>query len=79
MFNFDQFIRTGKESSDPQMKIQSNNVWFNRIASAYPEKLQLLVKCFDSSVLRYALNASFTISMMWLSLACSTVVYVKDN
>lgn len=38
----------------------------------------MLVECFNSSVLPHTLTTSFSIPMKWLSLACSTAVYIKD-
>ena len=44
-----------------QMKIQSNNVWFNPKFSAYPEELKILVQCLNNLVLAPALSSSFAI------------------
>lgn len=59
----------------PNMKIQSNNIWFNSSIEDYPKELKMLVHCINASILAHALTTSFSIPMKWLSLIGSTVIY----
>lgn len=74
----DHFNTTGEGVYDPQIKIQSNNVWFNPNVVVYPEELKMLIQFLNNLVLAHALTSSFSIPMSWLSLVCSTDVYNKD-
>lgn len=53
--------------------------WFNLVIGAYPKELQMLVECFNSSVLHHSLIASFAISMKSLTLDCSIALSNKDH
>lgn len=79
MYHADMFNTTNINTFIPQMKIQSNNGVFNHDINAYPEGLQIPIQYLNAFVLHHELASSFSISMEWLSSACSTTVYNKTG
>lgn len=60
--------------SQPTMKIQSINIWFNPVVKDYLYELIMLSQVLNDSFLTHTLTTSLTIQMTWLSLAASTVL-----
>ncbi|CAH1435831.1 unnamed protein product [Lactuca virosa] len=71
----DQFNTNDEEISQPTMKIQSKNLWFNPLIKDYLEELKMILQVMNDSILTHALTASFAIPMKWLYLVASTAVY----
>ncbi|CAH1427764.1 unnamed protein product [Lactuca virosa] len=75
----DQFNTTEHGVSLPNIKIQSNNVWFNPSIEDYPKELKMVVHCINNSILTHALMTFFAILMKRLSLVGSTVMFNKTT
>lgn len=75
----DQLNTNDEEISQPTLKIQHNNLWFNPLINDHPDELKMLVQVMNDSVLTYTLTALFAIPMKWLSLVDSTVVYNRTT
>ena len=68
---------TDDASSQPIMKIHSNNYQVDGDVTVYPEELNILIVALRHSVLSTAMFSSFEVPMSWLSMAGSTASYNK--
>ncbi|CAH1435711.1 unnamed protein product [Lactuca virosa] len=61
------------------MKIQTTNLHLVPLIDQYPEPLEMLVQTPNNSVLSTTFSSLFVVSMEWLSLTGSTVVFNKTT
>ncbi|KAL7607148.1 hypothetical protein Lser_V15G19426 [Lactuca serriola] len=66
---------TDEVLSQSLMKIQSTNYQVDPNVSSYPEGLKMLIVALKRSPLSTAMFSSFSVPMIWLSLAASTASY----
>lgn len=63
----DKFKTNDDERSQPNTKVQCNNLQFNSLIKEYPNELQMPFQVMNDSILTHALTSSFVVLMKWLN------------
>lgn len=59
----DELNTNNDEISQPTMKIQHNNIWFNPLIKDYPSELNMLVQVINDSILTHMLTTSLAVTI----------------